>query len=300
MDRFSAMTVFVQVVEHGSFARAAQRLDISSTACSRYVADLEAHLGARLLNRTTRRLALTEAGEAFHQRAVQVLADLDEAEQLAGRAAVEARGTIRVTTTLYFGRQELAPAVAAFVERHPLVRFDIALSDRTVDLIEEGFDLAIRIGSRASESLAARPLGETRVIACASPAYLARHRAPRHPADLAAHQCLRYEYEATGSAWRFVDRAGRAHDVRVDGPVRSNNGELLVDLALAGAGITLTPDMIVAEALASGRLVQLLPDYGSQVLPIQALYPSRRHLSAKVRLFVDFLAARFAARAQPR
>lgn len=295
MDRFQALRAFVTVVEHGSFVRAADRLAASSSALSRQVADLEEHLGVRLLNRTTRRLSLTESGSTFHERAVQLLADLDEAEQAVSAAAVEPSGTLRLTCPITFGVRHLAPAVAALAARHPKLRFEIDLSDRFVDLVEEGLDLAVRIGAVGSQTLIGRRLGTIRGVCCAAPAYLARHGVPRVPEDLARHACLSYEYLSQRGVWRFKDAAGRESAVRIAGPAHANNGEMLVALAVAGLGVTLEPDFIVAPEIRAGRLVPLLPAHQPVALPLWAVYPSRRHLSAKVRAFVDFLAARFAA-----
>src|ERR671915_805260 len=181
------MRVFSQVVESGGFSAAADKLGLSTTAASRHVAELEARLQTRLLNRTTRRVSLTETGRAFYERAVQLLADLEEAEQEASRAAVVPRGTIKLTTSVNFGVRHVAPAIAAFLASHPTVRFDVSLSDRIVDLVEEGFDLAVRIGAPGSENVVARKLGETRLVPCAAPSYLAAHGAPQVPEDLARH-----------------------------------------------------------------------------------------------------------------
>jgi DNA-binding transcriptional LysR family regulator len=298
MDRFSALRAFAQVVESGSFSRAADRLGLSTTAVSRQVAELEAHLQTRLLNRTTRRLSLTESGQAFYGRAVQLLHDLEEAEQEASKATITPRGTIRLTTSLNFGTRQVAPAIAAFVARHPGVRFDVQLSDRIVDLVEEGFDLAIRIGGGGSDNLVARKLGETRLVACASPEYLARHGTPATPQDLAPHDCFTYEYASPRGQWRFRGRDGGEETVRVSGPVHSNSGDLNAALAARGAGVAFEPDFIVSDELRAGRLVALLPDYAAAPAPIYAVYPTRKHLSAKVRLFVDYLAERFAAAGQ--
>src|SRR3954454_20694562 len=190
MDRLSAIEVFGQVVASGSFAKAADRLGLSTSAASRQVADLESHLQTRLLNRTTRRGSLTESGQQFYERAVQLMTDLAEAEQEASSAAVVPRGTIRLTTSVNFGVRHVAPTIAEFLGRHPEVRFDVSLSDRMVDLVEEGFDLAIRVGAPTSENLVARKLGETRLVPCAAPAYLAEHGAPKTPEDLAEHNCF--------------------------------------------------------------------------------------------------------------
>src|SRR5687767_7480144 len=294
MDRFQALRVFAQVVESGSFSSAAARLGLSATATSRHVADLETHLQIRLLNRTTRRVSLTESGRAFYERCVQVLADLNEAEQEAARAAVVPRGTIKLTTSVNFGVRNVAPAIAAFVAAHPEVRFDVSLSDRVVDLVEEGFDLAIRIGSGGSESLVARKLGETRLVPCASRDYLAAHGAPLVPEDLQKHNCFTYEYGSPRDLWRFRDAEGRERNVRVMGNLHSNNGDLLAEAAARGAGIVFEPAFIVGPELRAGRLVPLLQEFATEPVPIFAVYPSRKHLSAKVRRFVDFLVERFA------
>jgi DNA-binding transcriptional LysR family regulator len=293
MDRYQAMQVFAQVVESGSFSVAAGKLGLSATATSRHVADLETHLHTRLLNRTTRRVSLTESGRAFYERSVQLLADLEEAEQEALRAAVVPRGTIRLTTSVNFGVRHLAPAIADFLAAHAEVRFDVSLSDRIVDLVEEGFDLAIRIGAPGSQNVVARKLGETRLVPCASPTYLEAHGAPQAPEDLAGHNCFTYEYITPRNLWRFRDAAGGERLVRVSGRLHSNNGELLAEAAARGAGIVFEPAFIVGPEVRAGRLVPLLQDFEPPPTPIYALYPSRKHLSAKVRLFVDFLVERF-------
>src|SRR6478609_4307945 len=246
MDRFQSLLAFARVVEAGSFARAADRLDLSVSAVSRHVSDLEAHLGVRLLNRTTRRLSMTESGQAFYERCVQLLADLDEAEEAVTASAVVPRGTLRITASISFGAGYLGPAIAEFRERHPQLRFDIELSDRAVDLVDERIDLAIRIGDIGSQALIGRRIGTTQMVCCASPAYLARHGAPHTPADLAHHACLTYEYSSDGNVWRFKDAAGGQHDVKVTGLAHSNNGAMLAALAVEGVGVTLEPDFIIA------------------------------------------------------
>jgi len=288
------MTVFAKVVEQGSFARAAERLSISSSACSRQVAELEAHLDTRLLNRTTRRLSLTESGQGFYERCVQLLADLEEAEQAAAQTAARPRGTLRITTSINFGVRHVSPAIGAFLAKYPEVRFDVSLSDRIVDLVEEGYDLAIRIGSAGGETVVARKLGEARMVACASPAYLKAHGVPKTPEELARHACLTYEYMPVRNVWPFRGKDGREHAVRVSGPLHSNNGDLLAAAAVAGVGIAYEPEFILGPDLKAGRLVPILSAYSSPLGPIYAAYPSRRYLSAKVRAFVDFLAERFA------
>ena len=293
MDRFRAITAFVRIVETGSLAAAARRLDVSVSALSRLLAELESHLGTRLIHRTTRRLALTETGRAFYERAVQLTADLAEAEEAVSSAAVAPRGTLRLTSSAAFGTGYLASAIADFRLQYRDLRFEVELSERAVDLVDEGLDLAIRIGPIGSQALIGRRIADAHIVCCASPAYLERHPAPTTPADLAAHECLIYEYAAGGAQWSFVDPAGATQTVRVAGSARANNGAMLAALAISGAGIAYEPDFIVAPAVRAGRLVPLLRGYAPPSIAIHAMYPSRRHLSAKVRTFVDFLVARF-------
>ncbi len=294
MDRFHAITAFARVVEAGSFARAADRLAVSVSAVSRQVSELEAHLGVRLLNRTTRRLSLTESGQAFFDRCVQLLADLEEAEVAVTSASIVPRGTLRLTCSATFGSRHLAPAIAAFATRHPQMRFDVELSERIVDIVEEGFDLAVRIGATGSQNLVARRIGVTRILCCAAPSYLERHGEPREPEELAKHQCLTYEYLPNRNVWSFRDPRGGERSVRITGPVHSNNGRFLETLAAQGAGISREPDFISGPDVRAGRLKPILQEFEPPPLPIYVVYPSRRHLSAKVRAFADFLAERFA------
>ena len=296
MDRFAAVTAFARVVELGSFARAAERLSVSTSAVSRQVSELEAHLGVRLLNRTTRRLSLTEAGQSYYERCVQLLADLEEAESSVRNAALVPKGTLRLTCGVTFGERYLGPAIAEFGARHPQLAFDLDLSDRTVDLVDEGFDLAIRIGSAKQQALVARRIGWTRLVCCASPEYLRIHGIPAIPDDLATHQCLAYTYSPGN--WTFEREGGERQAVRIAARHRTNNGRMLVALAVAGLGITMEPDFIVAPEVRSGQLVRVLERFAPAPAPIAAVYPSRRHLSAKVRAFVDFLSSRHAGRSE--
>lgn len=267
---------------------------MSTSATSRHVAELEAHLQTRLLNRTTRKVSLTEGGRAYYERVVQLLADLDEAEQEASRAAVVPRGVIKLTTAVNFGVRHVGPAIAAFLAKHTEVRFDVSLSDRVVDLVEEGFDLGIRIGTAGPHNVVARKLGETRIVPCASSDYLARHGTPQVPEDLARHNCFTYEYVTPRNVWTFRDADGRERPVRVGGNLHSNNGDILAEAAARGAGIVFEPAFIVGPEVRAGRLVPLLQDFAPSPLPIYAVYSSRKHLSAKVRLFIDFLVEHFA------
>ena len=295
MDRLAAMEAFVRVVEAGSFVRAAERLKWSTSSLSRLIAELEEHLGARLLNRTTRRLSLTESGQAFYERSVQLLNDLEEAESIAGQSVAAPRGTIRVTCSYNVATHRLAPAIATFVARYPQVRFDVTVAERIVDLVDEGFDVAIRIGRVGSEQLVARKLGETCLVVCAAPAYLERRGAPRTLDDIANHDTLTYAYAPNARIWQLLDGKGALHDVRVGGSLHANSGDMLVAAAVAGLGIVCEPDFLVGPELRAGRLVPLLPDYVGRRADIWAVYPSRRHLSVKVRLFVDHVATLFQA-----
>jgi len=293
MDRFASIKAFVAVVDGGSFVRAAERLETSTSTLSRQVAELEQHLGARLLNRTTRKLSLTEDGSAFYERAVDLLADLEEVESMTVLSAAQPRGTLRLTCSYALGVQRLAPAMASFVARYPDVRFDVSVSERIVDLVEEGLDLAIRVGMLGSEQLVARKLGTMRMLIGASPAYLKAHGTPQKPADLAKHTVLTYAYSPNPRVWPLTDRQGRRHEVRVNGPLHSNSGDLSIAAAIAGMGVVLEPDYAIQPALDAGLLVRVLPGYDNKPYDIWAAYPSRRHLSAKVRLFVDHVERQF-------
>ena len=294
MDRFQAITAFARVVETGSFARAAERLGVSVSAVSRQVSELEAHLDARLLNRTTRRLSLTESGRLFYERCVQLLADLDEAEQSAHAGTARPRGTLRLSCAVTFGERHLAPAVAELAARYPELEFDVELSDRAVDLVDEGFDAAVRIGAIGSQNLVGRRVGSTHAVCCAAPAYLQRHGEPKRPEDLARHVCLSYEYAAHRNTWSFQDRQGRDRSVKIDGPIQANSGHFLAALAASGVGIACEPDFIVGPDVRAGRLVRILRGFEPPPWSIYVVYPSRRHLSAKVRAFAEFLSERFA------
>ena len=294
LDRLLAMTVFVKVVEQGSFARAAERMNMSTSAVSRHVAELEAHLDTRLLNRTTRRISITESGQGFYERTLQLLADLEEAETAASGTNARPRGTIRLTCSINFGVPHLAPAIGAFQARYPEVLFDVSASDRFVDLVEEGLDLAIRIGDLGNPNLIARKIGQMQLVTCASPGYLKLHGTPKRPEELVKHNCLTYEYAAVKNQWPFRDKQGHDLKILVAGSVHANNGEMLASIAAEGVGIAHEPDFIVNPLLKSGRLVPILANYRPPPYNIYAVYPSRRHLSAKVRAFVDFLVAHFA------
>lgn len=289
MDKLFAMQVFARIVEVGSFVKAASQLGISTTAASRLVAGLEAQLGTRLLQRTTRRLSLTAAGSAYFDRCQQIVGAVDEAEALVGLEARRPFGTLRVSGPVAFGSLHLAPLLAAYSARYPEVQVDISLADRIVDLVDEGFDVAIRIAGRLADTLVARKLTTVRIAMCASPEYLRRHGTPRAPSDLARHNCLHYTFSERPGEWTLDGPPGRT-TVKVAGSLRSNSGDLLHQAALAGVGIIVQPTFIVGGDLQQGKLVRVLPRYCQPDLAAYAVYPTRHHLPAKVRSFVDFLA----------
>lgn len=292
MDRFQEMASFVAVVDAGSFVGAAEVLGLSKAAVSRHVAELEQRLGVRLLQRTTRRLSLTAEGEQFHARCKDLLATLDEAEAEVTARRGEPVGRIKVNAPLSFGVLHLAPLWGRFIERNPKVVLDITLSDRIVDLVEEGYDLAVRIANMPGSNLVGRCLAETRMVLCAAPEYLARHGTPTRPAELAAHRILAYSYWSTGDEWRFTGPEGPV-SVRIRPLLYANNGDTCRAAALDGQGVILQPDFIVGEDLRAGRLVELMPAYRSIRIGIHAVYPSRKYLPLKVRRLVDFLAEAF-------
>lgn len=298
MDTLTSMRVFANVVEAGSFSGAADRLDMSRAMASKYVINLEDHLGTRLLNRTTRRLSLTESGTAYYERCVQIISDVQEAEQAAGQLTGTPRGTIKITMPVAYGLHRLGPVIADYVRLYPEVKLEISLNDRRLDLVEEGFDLAIRIGTLPESGLIARKLGVDRTVVCASPAYLQRHGVPEVPADLARHSCLGYTYTSSGDEWRLRSAEMDAA-IRIAGSIKANNGDMLRLAALNGAGVIFQPLFIVQDDLHAGRLVQILGDYTSKDLGIYAVYPSRKHLSAKVRTFVDFLVEQLSVASAP-
>ena len=289
MDLLAATRVFVQVVDSGSFARAAQALDLSNAVVTRQVAALEAHLGARLLNRTTRRMSLTDAGEDFHGRARSILEQFAEAEVVAAQGTRSPVGLLRLSAPLSYGISRLAPVLARFRDRHPQLRLDVDLSDRRVDLANEGVDVALRIATRLDPGIVSRRIVALDAVVCAAPSYLQRRGRPRKPAELAEHDTLSFSYLWAGDEWPFTGPDGRRERVRVDPSVHSSNGELLRELAIAGGGIILQPRFIVEQALRAGALVPLLEPYRTLDLNLYAVYLSQHFLPSKVRVFIDFL-----------
>ena len=296
MSDLASLEAFVRVAETRSFSGAARVLDLTPSAVSKQVGRLEDRLGVRLFNRTTRRVRLTDLGQAFYERAARILGDLAEAE----RAVIELHGTpsgkLAVSLPLAFGRRHVMPHLPAFLDAHPQVRLDLSFSDRFVDLVEDGIDVALRIGELADSSLIARRLAPNRRVVCAAPAYVARHAPPRRPADLVDHNCLVYTYRAMRNEWRFHGPDGAAESVRVTGNLETNDPEALYMALCDGVGAALLPLWLVGVDLKAGTLVRLMPGYHAPDSAIHALYPPGRHLSPKVRAFVDFLAARIGGR----
>ena len=293
MDRLGCMQTFVEVVSAGSFTLAAERTRQSRASVSKQVQALEKTLGARLLNRTTRRVGATEVGLAYYERCRRILGDLQDAEDEAGALQVHPRGLLKVNAPMSFGTLHLAGAVSAFMREYPELEVQLVLNDRFVDLLAEGFDVAVRIGELADSSLVARRIASSRMLLCAAPAYLEANGEPAHPRDLSGHACLLYGYQASGNRWRLRE-GGQDHVVAVSGPLCVNNGQILRDAAAAGLGIALLPAFIAAPALRDGSLRSVLARFAPRDSAIQVLYPHARGLSAKVRAFADFLARRFA------
>ena len=293
MDRLRAFEIFTTVVARGGFARAADALGTSPANVSRYVSDLETHLGARLLQRTSRRLALTEAGQIFHDRARSILDEVAEAEALAAAGTAQARGRLRINVPTSFGILHLAPLWPRFLARYPDVDLDVSLGDRVVDLVEEGYDLAVRISRAGSPTQVARKLATSRNVVCASPAYLARHGHPASPDELSRHTSIAYSYALMADEWHLTDDAGRVHVARPRATMRTNNGDTARAAALAGHGIIWQPTFLIGPDLRAGRLVALLPGHRLPDIDVLAVYPSRRHTSARVRAMVDFLVEAF-------
>jgi len=293
MERLDAMAAFARVVEAESFSAAARVLGLSKSAVSKQVSRLEDRLGLRLLNRTTRRLSLTEAGAAFYQGCQRVVAEAEAAEQAVTHLAGAPRGRLRVNAPMSFGVRHVSPALPEFLGRYPELAVDLTLNDRMVDLVEEGFDVGVRVAPLVDSSLVARRLAPNRSVLSAAPAYLEARGAPRDIDELEHHACLIYSYQATGAGWRLTGPGG-ARRLNVSGPLKVNNGDAILAAALGGLGIALLPCFICGDDLRAGRLVRVLPDWGlASDSAVSAVYPAARHLSPKVRVFVDFLVERF-------
>jgi len=291
-DSLYEMSVFAKVVASGSLSAAARDLGVSTAVVSRRLAALEARLGVRLVNRTTRRLALTDEGASYHEACARILAEIEDADAAAAAKRVEPQGLLKVALPASFGHKHIAPLVPPFAARFPKIQLAFSLSDRTVNMIEEGYDLAIRIGELEDSSLAARKLAPNRRVVCASPEYLRRHPAPRTPAELQQHNCL--TTNDLQMNWEYKGPDGKRGVVRVSGHYACDNWEVLREWAMAGLGVALKSTWDVRRQLEDGSLVPLLPgyDFGTDVA-IYAVYPHRRYLPAKTRVFIDYLADSF-------
>ncbi len=298
MDKFEDLQAFVAVVEAGSFTAAAERLGFAKSAVSRRVSALEERLGVQLLQRTTRVLNLTDTGRSFYEHSARILADLDEAEAAVQQEHGALRGILRVALPLSFGVRHMCKPIAAFTKRHPRVRFDLDLNDRRIDLVEEGMDVAIRIGHLDDSSLIARRLFDVRSVVAASPHYLTTHGTPATPVELLDHDCLVYSNLADPDKWSWTDRGGQRHTIEINPVMRASSGDFLSNAAAHGLGIVIQPTFLAAEAIRSGHLVPILNDVDWPVSPAYAVYPPTRHLSYRVRAFIDFLAERFSGKPQ--
>jgi DNA-binding transcriptional LysR family regulator len=294
----ATLETFVAVVESGSLSRAAEKLETTAGAVSRRLSALEERLGLRLLNRTTRKLSLTEAGEQYFRDLGDILQALTEAEDRITHLSAAPAGNLRVAAPLTFGERALAPLLPEFLGRFPGLRLSLDLDDRLVDILAVGADVALRIGPLSDSSLVARPIAEIWRVLCASPGYLEGNGEPTSAADLARHACLHYSNLGLKEEWTLIGPAG-SESVEVTGPLCANNGDVLRKAALGGLGIVSLPEFIVADDLRSGRLRQVLAGYATAPLTLSALWPSRRFLPAKVRVFVDFLVERLGAGAAP-
>jgi DNA-binding transcriptional LysR family regulator len=292
MDRLTSLTVFGQVVECGGFSAAARRLNMSVTMVSHHIQSLEDRLAVRLLNRTTRKVSMTEIGKAYYERTRQILMDLDEADRIADSLNSAPRGSLKLFTGTHLV-PFLSAIIGEFLRLYPDVSVDLTSGERTIDLVEMGLDLAILARPPPDSTLIVRRLTPWRHILCCSPAYLETHPAPNEPADLARHNCIRYSHYPHGSAWRFEGPNGKPIGVSVAGNAISDSGDMLRTLALAGHGVFLGPSFLVAEDVKTGRLVRLLPNHQPVEFAINAIFPHRHHLSSKVRVFIDLLAERF-------
>jgi DNA-binding transcriptional LysR family regulator len=288
MDRLTSLTAFVRVVDDGGFSAAGRKLNMSTTMVSNHVQALEERLGARLLHRTTRKVGLTEVGKAYYDRATQILADLEQADEIAGASQSTPRGTLRIYAATHIV-QFVAPVVAEFLSSYPEVKVDLTIGEKSVDLIDEGYDLAVRLTPPPDSSLIVRSLATWRHVLCCSPAYLEKHGPFRQLSELENHNCIRHVLYPFQDGWHFVDRKGTPAAVRVSGNLVSNSGETLRRAALQGVGVCLAPGFLVGDDLDAGRLIRLLPEYRPVELAMNAIYPHRHHLSAKVRSFIDLL-----------
>ena len=299
MDTLNAMKLYCHIVDAGQLSIAADQLNLSKGAVSKQLAKLEAHLGGRLLHRTTRRLTPTEAGIAFYERAKQILESVEEAECVVTGLSTEPSGTLKINAPMSFGFLHMGVLLAKYQEKYPKVTIDITLHDRQIDLIEEGYDLALRIATLKDSSLIVRRLAPCHLVMLASPAYLQKYGEPQVPADLKNHQCLLYTYSDSVKYWTFTNKEGKKKQVPINGTLITNNGNLICDAVINGMGIASLPTFIAGDAIRKGEAKIILDDWRPQAEDISLLYPSSKHLSAKVRAFVDMAVEHFSP-SQPR
>lgn len=288
MDRLFSMKVFATVVESGAFAAASEQLHISPTATSRHVAELEKHLGAQLLQRSTRRLHLTDVGTDYYERCRAILADVEEAEAQAATAESQPRGTLRISLPYSFGLRHIAPLLPDFCKRYPDLQLELSFSDQKIDLVEEGIDMAVRITGDPKTSLIARRLAPVDFVCCAAPAYLERNGWPHQPDDLRRHNCLTYSYAPTGNLWLFTHH-GKPIEVPVNGMLGANNGDMNRLAAVSGLGIVVLPRFMVCDELRTGTLVPILADYPIPDKSVYAVYLPGARRSARIKAMTDYL-----------
>lgn len=293
MDKFADIETFTAVVEAGTFSAAGERLGIAKSVVSRRISQLERRLGSRLLHRTTRRLSLTDAGKNFYQRAVQILADLDDAELSVTEETTDLRGSLKLAAPLSFGLTHLSKAIFDFLSEHPAIELNLDLNDRNINLVEEGFDMAVRIGVLQDSTLVARRLGTMRQVTCASPSYLEQHGEPTHPGDLQRHIGLQYNNISYKKQWSYETSEGKMIFAQPQIRIRANNGEALAAAAVAGMGITKGPTFILGSLLKEGKLVTILDEYQYPSTGIYAVYPPGRLIPRRIQVFSDYLAGRF-------
>jgi len=293
VDRLTSMNVFVKVVDCGGFSAAARRLNMSATMVSNHVQSLEEHLGARLLNRTTRSVGLTETGRAYYERCTGILAEIEDADRAAGALHSTPMGTLRLYTNPHIVRF-LSPVISDYLRAYPAAAVDVTGGDRMVDLVEEGYDLAVRTFRPVESALIVRNLSVWNHILCVAPGYFADHPPIESLADLTRHNCIRYAFYPYGDEWHFIGPDGKLARVRISGTLVSNVAEVLRVVGLNGQGVFLAPSFLVEEDIEAGRLIEILPDWRPVEFTINALYPHRHQLSSKVRIFIDLMAEHFA------
>jgi DNA-binding transcriptional LysR family regulator len=294
MNRFEELQTFVRVVETGNISRAAERMNIAKSAVSRRISDLETRLDVQLFHRNTRKLNLTASGEGFYQRAVRILCDLEEAETAITQQHGTLSGVLRVAVPLSFGLTHLGPAITDFMQTHPKIEFDLDFNDRQVDLLQDGFDVGIRIANLGDSSLIARPISSIHSVVGASPGYLKQFGTPQTPKELEQHACLIYSNLADPQVWKYQSPTGESGSVKVRATLKANYGEFMLSAAVKDQGIVLQPTFIAYKAIERGELIPILTDYQWPSIKAYAIYPQTRHLSYRVRAFVDFLVERFA------